>query len=118
MDAWRRVGGSNVRSWQWPTPSWSVSFTCARARNRITSWARTTSTNGGGIIRAIGWPSGLSGSAIGYTLHRWPQPPREQCLRQATPGILRAPMQLLTTLRNLAAKAGGVDGDISNRLSL
>jgi hypothetical protein len=44
---------------------------------------------------------------LGYRVHldRWPQPPREQCSRQATPGILRAPMQLLTTLRNLAAKA-------------
>jgi hypothetical protein len=36
----------------------------------VTSWERAPSTNGGGMIRSIGWPSGLSGSAIGYTLNR------------------------------------------------
>jgi hypothetical protein len=35
MAAWRRVGGSNARSWRLPTPSWSVSFTCSRARNPV-----------------------------------------------------------------------------------
>jgi transposase len=61
--------GSNARSWRLPTPSWSVSFTCSRARSRITSWERATTTNDGGIIRLIDWPSGVSGSAIRYTLN-------------------------------------------------
>jgi hypothetical protein len=39
-------------------------------QNRITRWERATSTNDGGIIRLIDWPSGLSGSAIEYTLNR------------------------------------------------
>jgi hypothetical protein len=50
--------------------------------NRTTSWEHTISTNGGGIIPSIGWPSGLSGSAIGSILNLWQRPRRKKFSRQ------------------------------------
>ena len=38
--------------------------------NRITSWERATSTNGGGTLLSIGWPNGLSDLVIGSTSNR------------------------------------------------
>jgi deoxyribonuclease-1 len=46
------------------------------------SWERATSRNGGGIIRAIGEPSGLSDSAIESILNLWQRPQREKFSRQ------------------------------------
>src|SRR5438093_13721169 len=81
MDGWQRVGASNAPSWWSRIPSWSVSFTCSRVVNHITSWERATSTNGGGTILSIGWPNGLSDLVIGSTLNRWPRPPRKKFSR-------------------------------------
>src|SRR5207249_6851979 len=82
MDGWQRVGASNAPAWRSRMPSWSVSFTCSRVVNRITSWERATSTNGGGTILSIGWPNGLSDLVIGSTLNRWRRPPRKKFSRQ------------------------------------